>query len=81
MNSSATIIGRRRVSDCWIPCNFSEIPTAARSAEAAREISHREIRVLKFMRTGKLKVLISRHNWDHPFGRMCGSDRAPPGEA
>ena len=39
MNSSATIIGRRRVSDRWIPFKFSERPTAVRSAEAAREIS------------------------------------------
>jgi hypothetical protein len=56
-------------------------PTAVRSAEAAREISHREIGVLKVVRTGTLKVLKSRHNRDRPFGRMRGSDRAPPGGA
>jgi hypothetical protein len=46
-----------------------------------RDISHREIGVLKVVRTGTLKVSKSRHNRDHPFGRMHGSDRAPPGEA
>jgi hypothetical protein len=45
------------------------------------DISHREIGVLKVMRTGTMKVSISRHNWDHPFERTHGSDRAPPGEA
>jgi hypothetical protein len=81
MNSSATIIGRRRVSDRWIPFKFSERPTAVRSVEAAREISHREIGVLKVVRTGTLKVSKSRHNRDRPFGRTRGSDRAPPEEA
>jgi hypothetical protein len=46
-----------------------------------RDISHREIGVLKVVRTGTLKVSISRHNRDRPFGRTRGSDRAPPGEA
>jgi hypothetical protein len=103
MNSSATIIGRRRVSDRWIPFKLPErtravrfgagSPTAIRSAEAAREISlgrkkrspdmrschrdisHREIGVLKVVRTGTLKVSKSRHNRDRPFGRTRGSDR------
>jgi hypothetical protein len=56
-------------------------PTAVKSVEAAREISHREIGVLKVVRTGTLKVSKSRHNRDHPFGRTCGSDWAPPGGA
>jgi hypothetical protein len=55
--------------------------TAVRSAEAAREISHREIGVLKVVRTGTLKVSKSRHNRDHPFGRTRGSNQAPPEEA
>jgi hypothetical protein len=54
---------------------------AVRSTEAAREISHREIGVLKVVRTGTLKVSKSQHNRDRPFGRMRGSDRAPPREA
>jgi hypothetical protein len=54
---------------------------SVKSAEAAREISHREIGVLKVVRTGILKVSKSRHNRDRPFGRTRGSDRAPPGEA
>jgi hypothetical protein len=109
MNSSTAIIGRRRVSDHWIPFKLLErtrvvrfgagSPTVVRSVEAVREISlgskkrspdmrschrdisHREIEVLKVMRTETLKVSKSRHNWDRPFGRTCGSDRAPPGEA
>jgi hypothetical protein len=74
MNSNAAIIGRRRVSDRWIPFKIFERPTAVRSAEGAREISlrrkkrspdmrcchrdisHREIGVLKVVRTGTLKV-------------------------
>jgi hypothetical protein len=43
MNSSATIIGRRRFSDRWIPFKFFERLTAVISVEAAREISHRRI--------------------------------------
>jgi hypothetical protein len=43
MNSSAAIIGRRRVSDRWIPFKIFERPTTVRSVEAAREISHRRI--------------------------------------
>ena len=43
MNSSATIIGRRRFSDHWILFKFSERPTAVRSVEVAREISHQRI--------------------------------------
>jgi hypothetical protein len=109
MNSSAAIIGRRRVSDRWIPFKLPErtravkfgagSSTTVRSVEDAREISlgskkrspdtrschrdisHREIGVLKVVRTETLKVSKSRHNWDRPFGRTRGSDRAPPGEA
>jgi hypothetical protein len=55
--------------------------TAVRSAEATREISHREIGVLKVVRTMTLKVSKSRHNRYRPFGRTRGSNRAPPGEA
>jgi hypothetical protein len=51
--------GRQRSSDRWIPFKFPERPTVVRSAEAAREISHREIGVLKVVRTGTLKVSIS----------------------
>jgi hypothetical protein len=43
MNSSATIIRRRRFSDRWIPFKFFERPIAVRSVEATREISHRRI--------------------------------------
>jgi hypothetical protein len=43
MNSSAAIIGRRRVSDRRIPFKFLERMRAVRSVEVAREISHRRI--------------------------------------
>jgi hypothetical protein len=43
MNSRATIIGRRRVSDRRIPFKFPERTRAVRSVEVAREISHRRI--------------------------------------
>jgi hypothetical protein len=33
--------GRQRSSDRWIPSKFPERPTTVRSAEVAREISHR----------------------------------------
>jgi hypothetical protein len=33
--------GRQRSSDRWIPSKFSERTTTVRSAEVAREISHR----------------------------------------
>jgi hypothetical protein len=43
MNSRATIIGRRRVSDRRIPFKFPERTRAVGSVEVAREISHRRI--------------------------------------
>jgi hypothetical protein len=43
MNSSAAIIGRRRVSDRRISFKFPERTRAVRSVEVAREISHRRI--------------------------------------
>ena len=33
--------GKQRSSDRWIPFKFPERPTTVRSAEVAREISHR----------------------------------------
>jgi hypothetical protein len=43
MNSHATIIGRRRVSDRRIPFKFSERTRVVGFVEVAREISHRRI--------------------------------------
>ena len=43
MNSRATIIERRRVSDRRIPFKFPERTRVVGSVEVAREISHRRI--------------------------------------
>jgi hypothetical protein len=54
MNRSTAIIGRRRVSDHWIPFKFFERPTTVRSVEAARDISHWRIEDRNFEMSNSL---------------------------
>jgi hypothetical protein len=50
----------------WLSFGWARM--IAKEGEAAREIIHREIEVLKVVRTGTLKVSKSQHNRDRPIG-------------
>jgi hypothetical protein len=48
--------GRQRSSDRWIPFKFPERPTTVRSAEVAREISHRRFGDRDFEMSNSLDI-------------------------
>jgi hypothetical protein len=48
--------GRQRSSDRWIPFKFPERPTTVRSAEVAKEISHRRFGDREFIMSNPLDI-------------------------
>jgi hypothetical protein len=48
--------GRQRSSDRWIPFKFPERPTTVRSAEVAKEISHRRFEDREFIMSNPLDI-------------------------